>query len=95
MGAKLSAACKEPYFIMLGLAGRLLSPDGGPGHDEEGALLPTNDTVLLLHYFKEHSEGLKINGISLLPQEIGRSLYIFVTIVTVVLLQVTPMGDDY
>ena len=109
VGASLSGACKEPYKIMLERVGGLISPssdeeEGSVGKEvlsgaeegKEALLLPTKEAIRILHYFKDNSEGLKIGGVSLTKQEIGRSLYLFVTVVAVVLLQVTPLnkGDD-
>jgi len=90
-GASLSTMCHEPYKIML----RMVS-QGGLSRDTKDDTQPpmpsSSDTLMLLQYFKMHSDGLKIFGIPMTRNEIGRSLYLFVTIIAVVLLQVTPLG---
>lgn len=101
MGAGLSSDCKEPYKIMLRLVAQsdeeVVSPQTNSpkkfNDEAEAQLLPDpNESIALLQYFKLHSDGLKIYGILLTKNEIGRALYLFVTIIAVVLLQLAPLS---
>jgi hypothetical protein len=80
-GASLISLCREPYKVVLELVA-----NGGTDWR-----LSSMETIFVLQHFKENSEVLKVFGIVLSRSEIARSMYLFVTVVAVILLQVMPL----